>query len=162
MQIEARYAPSTAVVTPDALRQKVAVFDIAPDTVIVEGMFVDPPPTGTPALPAPVRTPDGERRMPWRIGADQSLPLADATTLSVSVTYASCGYQFEFAEPVVTETADVIVVTVFAHEPSGQTLPRCSIDETTELAVPLTAPVGDRRIYDGSQPVAVEVERPSG
>jgi Flp pilus assembly protein CpaB len=40
-EIPSKYRPSTAIQSTDAVKQKVAVFDIAPNTVIVEGMFVD-------------------------------------------------------------------------------------------------------------------------
>ena len=40
-EIPQKFRPSTAIQSTDAVRQKVAVFDIAPNTVIVEGMFVD-------------------------------------------------------------------------------------------------------------------------
>lgn len=40
-EIPQKYRPSTAIQSTDAVKQKVAVFDIAPNTVIVEGMFVD-------------------------------------------------------------------------------------------------------------------------
>jgi Flp pilus assembly protein CpaB len=39
--IPQKYRPSTAIQSTDAVKQKVAVFNIAPNTVIVEGMFVD-------------------------------------------------------------------------------------------------------------------------
>jgi Flp pilus assembly protein CpaB len=41
-EIPQKYRPGTAIQSTDAVEQKVAVFDIAPNTVIVEGMFVDP------------------------------------------------------------------------------------------------------------------------
>ncbi len=41
-EIPQKYRPSTAIQSTDAVKQKVAVFNIAPNTVIVEGMFVDP------------------------------------------------------------------------------------------------------------------------
>lgn len=41
-EIPQKYRPGTAIQSLDAIEQKVAVFDIAPNTVIVEGMFVDP------------------------------------------------------------------------------------------------------------------------
>jgi Flp pilus assembly protein CpaB len=40
-EIPQKYRPSTAIQSTDAVKQKVAVFNIAPNTVIVEGMFVD-------------------------------------------------------------------------------------------------------------------------
>ena len=40
-EIPQKYRPATAIQTPDAITKKVALFDIAPGTVIVEGMFVD-------------------------------------------------------------------------------------------------------------------------
>jgi Flp pilus assembly protein CpaB len=40
-EIPQKYRPSTAIQSLDAVKQKVAVFNIAPNTVIVEGMFVD-------------------------------------------------------------------------------------------------------------------------
>ena len=41
-EIPQKFRPSTAIQSTDAVKQKVAVFDIAPNTVIVEDMFVDP------------------------------------------------------------------------------------------------------------------------
>lgn len=41
-EIPQKYRPGTAIQSTDEVKQKVAVFDIAPNTVIVEGMFVDP------------------------------------------------------------------------------------------------------------------------
>lgn len=43
-EIPSQFAPSTRILTLDVLSEKVAIFDIAPDTVIVEGMFIDPTP----------------------------------------------------------------------------------------------------------------------
>jgi Flp pilus assembly protein CpaB len=40
-EIPQKFRPGTAIQSTDAVKQKVAVFDIAPNTVIVEGMFVD-------------------------------------------------------------------------------------------------------------------------
>jgi len=40
-EIPQKYRPSTAIQSTDAVKQKVAVFNIAPNTIIVEGMFVD-------------------------------------------------------------------------------------------------------------------------
>jgi Flp pilus assembly protein CpaB len=40
-QIPQTYAPTNAVRTADQIDKKVAVFDIAPGTIIVDGMFVD-------------------------------------------------------------------------------------------------------------------------
>ena len=37
-----KYKPSTAITSEDAVTKKVALFDIAPGTIIVNGMFVDP------------------------------------------------------------------------------------------------------------------------
>lgn len=50
------------------VRGKVAVFDIAPDTIIMNAMFVDPAPISTPSLPAPIPTPHGERRLAGVVG----------------------------------------------------------------------------------------------
>lgn len=41
-EIPQKYRPATAIQSPDAVQKKVALFSIAPGTVIVEGMFVDP------------------------------------------------------------------------------------------------------------------------
>jgi Flp pilus assembly protein CpaB len=41
-KIPRKFAPSTAIQSTDAVNKKVALFDIAPGTVIVTGMFVDP------------------------------------------------------------------------------------------------------------------------
>ena len=41
-EIPQKFRPATAIQTPDAVQKKVALFEIAPGTVIVEGMFVDP------------------------------------------------------------------------------------------------------------------------
>jgi hypothetical protein len=43
-QIPLQFAPTTAILTLDVLPGKVALFDMAPGTIIVEGMFIDPPP----------------------------------------------------------------------------------------------------------------------
>lgn len=40
-EIPQKYRPSTAIQSTDEVEQKVAVFNIAPNTVIVDGMFVD-------------------------------------------------------------------------------------------------------------------------
>lgn len=41
-QIPQEFRPNTAINTTDEIAKKVALFDIAPGTVIVQGMFVDP------------------------------------------------------------------------------------------------------------------------
>lgn len=41
-QMPQKYVPQGAIQTPDAIQKKVALFDISPGTVIVDGMFVDP------------------------------------------------------------------------------------------------------------------------
>jgi Flp pilus assembly protein CpaB len=41
-QIPQKYAPATHIQSTDAVQKKVALFEIAPGTVIVDGMFVDP------------------------------------------------------------------------------------------------------------------------
>lgn len=41
-KIQQEFKPSTAINTTDEITKKVALFDIAPGTVIVQGMFVDP------------------------------------------------------------------------------------------------------------------------
>lgn len=41
-QIPQEFRPNTAISTTDEIAKKVALFDIAPGTVIVQGMFVDP------------------------------------------------------------------------------------------------------------------------
>lgn len=41
-EIPQKFRPTTAIQTPDAIQKKVALFPIAQNTVIVEGMFVDP------------------------------------------------------------------------------------------------------------------------
>jgi len=40
--IQQEFRPATAITTTDEIQKKVALFDIAPGTVIVQGMFVDP------------------------------------------------------------------------------------------------------------------------
>lgn len=40
--IPQKFRPGTAIQSPDAIQKKVAVFNISPGTIIVEGMFVDP------------------------------------------------------------------------------------------------------------------------
>ncbi len=41
-QVPRKFYPSTAIQSTDAVQKKVALFDIAPGTIIVDGMFVDP------------------------------------------------------------------------------------------------------------------------
>lgn len=41
-KIQQEFKPATSINSPDELMKKVALFDIAPGTVIVQGMFVDP------------------------------------------------------------------------------------------------------------------------
>jgi Flp pilus assembly protein CpaB len=40
--IPQKFRPATAIQSPDAIQKKVALFNISPGTIIVEGMFVDP------------------------------------------------------------------------------------------------------------------------
>lgn len=42
IEMPQKYVPQGAIQTPDAIQKKVALFDISPGTVIVDGMFVDP------------------------------------------------------------------------------------------------------------------------